>query len=237
MHALDCLRLTHYTCVPRYPIGYILPTQQEQMPVEETANMHLMLSAIAQQLNPAKPSVDFIDDKYWPLLRIWADYLVSTTFDPQNQLCTDDFMGKSAHNSNLAIKGIVALGAYSQLMTYKGDAAAATKYMTIAKNYTKYWMEHSISADKSHYKLAYDMDDSSWSQKYNLVWDKILKLELVPQAVFDTEVKFYKSKFEKYGLRLDNRKDLTKTDVRFPPLLFLFLLACSSSSSMRSSLR
>jgi hypothetical protein len=158
----------------KYPVGYILPTQQEQMPVEETANMHLMLSAIAQQLNPAKPSVDFIDAKYWPLLKIWADYLVSTTFDPQNQLCTDDFMGKSAHNSNLAIKGIIALGAYSQLMAYKGDAAAATKYMAIAKNYTNYWMEHSISADKSHYKLAYDMDDSSWSQKYNLVWCVLL---------------------------------------------------------------
>ena len=60
--------------------------QQEQMPVEETANMHLMLAAIAQQKGN---STDFIDPKYWPLLRIWADYLVSTTYDPADQLCTD----------------------------------------------------------------------------------------------------------------------------------------------------
>ena len=75
----------------------------------------LMLSAIAQQKGN---TTDFIDDKYWPLLKIWADYLVSTTFDPADQLCTDDFMGRSAHNSNLAIKGIIALGAYAQLMEY-----------------------------------------------------------------------------------------------------------------------
>ena len=56
------------------------------------------------------------------------------------------------------------------------------------------------------------MDDTTWSQKYNLVWDKILKLNLIPQAVFDTEIAFYSKNFAKYGLRLDNRKDLTKTD-------------------------
>jgi hypothetical protein len=193
----------------KYPVGYILPSHQEQMPVEETANMHLMLSAIAQQKGN---KTDFIDDKYWPLLKIWADYLVSATFDPADQLCTDDFMGRSAHNANLAIKGVIALGAYAQLMQFKGDAAAATKYRKIAENYTAYWQTHAKAADGSHYKLAYDMEDTSWSQKYNLVWDKILKLNLIPQAVFDTEVSFYTKNFEKYGLRLDNRKDLTKTD-------------------------
>jgi hypothetical protein len=147
----------------KYPVGYILPNEQEQMPVEETANMHLMLSAIAQQKGN---STDFIDDKYWPLLRIWAEYLVSSTYDPADQLCTDDFMGRSAHNSNLAIKGVIALGAYAQLMEYKGDAASATKYRKIAENYTAYWQAHAKSSDGSHYKLAYDMDDSSWSQKY-----------------------------------------------------------------------
>ena len=39
-----------------------------------------------------------------------------------------------------------------------------------------------------------------------------MKLNLVPAAVFDTEVSFYKTRFERFGLRLDNRKDLTKTD-------------------------
>ena len=133
-----------------------------------------MGSAIAQQKGN---STDFIDPKYWPLLKIWADYLVSTTFDPADQLCTDDFMGKSASNANLAIKGIIALGAYAQLMEFKGDTANAEKYMAIARNYTAYWMEHARAADGSHYKLAYNLSDATWSQKYNLVWDKIAALE------------------------------------------------------------
>ena len=78
-------------------------------------------------------------------------------------------MGRSAHNSNLAIKGVIALGAYAQLMEYKGDAADAAKYRKIAENYTAYWMSKAAATDGSHYKLAYDMEDTSWSQKYNLV--------------------------------------------------------------------
>ena len=179
------------------------------MPVEETANVHLMLSAIAQRKGN---STDFIDPRYWPLLRTWADYLVSTTREPTDQKCTDDFMGSSALNANLAIKGILALGAYAQLMELKGDAASAGKYMAIARNYSAYWVEHARAADGTHTKLAYNSTEDSWSQKYNLVWHKILKLNLVPQSVFDAEIAFYKKHLEKFGLRLDNRRDLTKTD-------------------------
>lgn len=192
-----------------YPVGYILPSQQEQMPVEETANMHIMLSAIAQQKGN---STDFIDERYWPLLKSWADYLVSTTFDPANQLCTDDFMGRSAHNANLALKGIVALGAYAQLMDFKGDAAAAKEYRGVAEKYTEYWIRHAKSGDGSHYKLSYKESDDTWSQKYNLVWDRLLKTNLFPEEVYETEINWYSSHMEAYGLRLDNRKDLTKTD-------------------------
>ena len=99
------------------------------------------------------------------MLKIWADYIVSTTYNAATQLCTDDFMGRSAHNANLAIKGVIALGAYAQLMEFKGDTVSATKYRKIAENYTSYWQSHAKSSDGSHYKLAYDMDDSTWSQK------------------------------------------------------------------------
>ena len=70
--------------------------------------------------------------------------------------------------------------------------------------------------------------------RYNLVWDKILKLNLIPQEVFDTEVAFYAKNFETYGLRLDNRKDLTKTDwfVTTMTTVLLILLVVLLSDSV-----
>jgi hypothetical protein len=57
------------------------------MPVEESANILLMLAAIVQRLN----TTDFLQP-YWNVMDIWAQYLNSSLPDPGNQLCTDDFV-------------------------------------------------------------------------------------------------------------------------------------------------
>jgi hypothetical protein len=65
------------------------PGKQENMPIEESANLLIMLAAIAQRTL----KTDFIAPRFWPLLKQWADYLVQTSLDPGDQLCTDDFEG------------------------------------------------------------------------------------------------------------------------------------------------
>jgi hypothetical protein len=179
-------------------------TETNQMPVEETGNMIIMLAALAK----AEGNSDF-SKKYWPLIEKWADYLLSKGFDPENQLCTDDFAGHLAHNVNLSAKAIVAIGSISMLYEMNGDKTKAAEYRKKAESMAKDWVR--LATEGDHTLLAYDQP-STWSQKYNLVWDKLLDLNLFPKEVFQKEIAFYKTVQAEFGLPLDSRERYTKND-------------------------
>jgi hypothetical protein len=179
-------------------------SEEDQMPVEESGNMILMFAALAHAENNAAYA-----QRHWPLLTKWADFLLEKGFDPENQLCTDDFAGHLAHNTNLSIKAIEALAAYAQLADKLGDHPAAAKYGNAAKSMAAHWVK--LAVDGDHYRLAFDKP-GTWSQKYNLVWDSILGLHLFPKEVAQTEVTFYKTHMHPYGLPLDDRANYTKLD-------------------------
>jgi hypothetical protein len=179
-------------------------TEQNQMPVEETGNMLVMLAALAQ----VEGNADFCA-KYWPVLDKWADYLKAKGFDPENQLCTDDFAGHLAHNVNLSAKAICGLGAYARLCEMRGQKEKARDLMQLAHDFVARWVKEANDGD--HFRLAFDKP-GTWSQKYNVVWDKILNLHLFPESALRKEMDFYKTHQNQYGLPLDSRKDYTKLD-------------------------
>src|SRR5579884_1628770 len=179
-------------------------TEKNQMPVEETGNMLILLAALAK----VEGNADFAG-KYWPVVQKWADFLKAKGFDPENQLCTDDFAGHLAHNCNLSAKAIVALGAYAQLCRLRGEGKTADEYAGLARTLAARWVKEADDGD--HFRLAFDRKNT-WSQKYNLVWDKILGLNLFPEEALKKEMAFYLKTQKKYGLPLDNRQSYTKLD-------------------------
>ena len=118
-------------------------------------------------------------------------------------------MGHLAHNANLSIKGILALAAYGDLCKMRGDKANAEKYRGLAKADAEHWMI--VAMDDGHSRLAFDKPNT-WSQKYNLVWDKLLGLNVFPASVANNEITHYKSVMQKYGVPLDSRTHITKAD-------------------------
>jgi hypothetical protein len=179
-------------------------TEENQMPVEETGNMIILTAALAKMEGNANYAL-----MHWPVLEKWSEYLLSKGFDPENQLCTDDFAGHLAHNINLSAKAIVALGSYAMLCEMAGKKQQAAGIRKKAEEMAKEWVRQAGEGD--HTRLAFDRP-GTWSQKYNLVWDRLLGLNLFPNEVIQREIQYYKTKQAEFGLPLDSRQRYTKND-------------------------
>ena len=179
-------------------------TECNQMPVEESGNMLILVAALLQRTGNTGLASEFFD-----VLKTWAEYLVEYGFDPANQLCTDDFAGHMPHNANLSIKAILGVAAFGQVCTRLGKTEDGARYLALAGEWARRWQ--SEASDGDWFRLAFDQP-GTWSQKYNLVWDRILGLNLFAPTVASTEMQHYRKRRERFGLPLDSRESYTKLD-------------------------
>ena len=174
------------------------------MPLEEAGNM----LTLAAQLCRQDGNANYVR-KYYGILETWANYLSENGQDPANQLCTDDFAGHWAHNANLSIKAIMGVAAFAEIARMMGFNDTADKYLARAREMGVKWEKDAREGD--HYRLAFDRKNT-WSQKYNMIWDKLWQTGVFPEGTMERDVKYYLKKQNKYGLPLDIRKDYTKND-------------------------
>ena len=103
----------------------------------------------------------------------------------------------------------MGVASYAEMARMKGRSSDAGRYMQRAKEMALKWEKDAREGD--HYRLAFDRTDT-WSQKYNMVWDKLWQTQLFPKGTMERDVQYYLKKQNKYGLPLDCRKDYTKND-------------------------
>ncbi|KAH9812398.1 hypothetical protein DFH28DRAFT_398978 [Melampsora americana] len=180
------------------------------LPIEESGNfLALALGCLRKE-----SCNDQVKD-YYHLLKKWSDWLVENALYPDDQRSTDDFFGPSPNQTSLAVKGIIGLRSMSEISLALGHKQDFLHYKDVAINYVKTFLEISVSKDRTNLLGSYN-NQSSWSTQYNLFLDKVYKLDLFPDWVYDMQDRWYLLKAgnqSTYGPPLDSRApDRAKTD-------------------------
>ena len=142
------------------------------------------------------------------LLEKWSKYLIEYGEDPGEQLCTDDFAGHLSRNINLSAKAVMGIAAFSEILKALGHGAEAAEYMEKAKAMGESWLKRADAGD--HTYLTFD--GKGWSQKYNLVWDKLFGWNILPDSFYEKELRSYLPRRNIFGLPLDSRANYSKSD-------------------------
>ena len=199
----------------------------ENMPIEESGNMLLMAAAYLNATDSADAAAFAL--KNYKILKQWANYLISTTLYPGNQLSTDDFAGIIPNNVNLAMKGILGIGAMSQIAHYAGNQHDVEYYSQQASGLIAEWAALAEDPSSQHLDLGYGLA-GSWGLKYNAFPNQLLGLNLVPSATLSQEAAWYLQQEQQFGIPFDSQHTYTKSDWE------MWTAALTDNSGLRQNL-
>ncbi|KAH9079604.1 hypothetical protein EDB83DRAFT_2216395 [Lactarius deliciosus] len=142
--------------------------------VEDSGNMLIMTYAHAR----ASGNISLIS-RYYDLLTSWADYLSDSTLFIHDQYSAD---GLSTDNqTNLAIKGIIAIKAMSQMSSFVDKTTNFDKYHNTSLRLYAQWKSLALAGDEHLLGVYGNM--SSWTLGYNLFADVWLNTSVVESSV------------------------------------------------------
>ncbi|KAF3905677.1 hypothetical protein ABW21_db0209020 [Orbilia brochopaga] len=164
--------------------------RDEYMPVEECGNMLIMGAAAVGSIveqngggeHGRRMAKEWLEGAWgdggpprgrYALWKQWTGYLIQFGLLPATQLSTDDFAGRLANQTNLALKGILGIKAMAELASVVGNTKDEKYFSDVANKYIKTWHSLALTRDGSHTKLAYHWQ-GSWGTLYNLYADSLL---------------------------------------------------------------
>ncbi len=195
-----------------HDLGYFYPTAEghastahsasgEQMPVQESAGLLALAEAYAQRAD-TQTGTAFLA-RYSKLWSGWAEWLGHQLPAPPRQLTADDFIGSLDRSVNLALLGIVGLGAAGKILARLGHLKGASSWTATAASLIKRWRELSMDSTGDHLSLT-EGGKRSWGLAYNAYLDRLIGTNLMPEAITATEAVWYEQKMERYGLALES---------------------------------
>jgi hypothetical protein len=184
-----------------YPSGEDLYDEKRQMPVEECSDVLIMAYLASRD----SKQTAFLKE-YAPELKKWADYLLKAPVFPRNQLTSDDFLGPSEEDVNLAIKRAVGLACYGAslgLLKEKDD-----RYQKMAKESAK--TIESLVPGGFLPNAPTRLKETGL--KYNLFADRMARTGLFKEATFNKENQGNLARMLPYGSPLRSGSPLCKSD-------------------------
>ncbi|KAH9935633.1 uncharacterized protein B0H18DRAFT_1082345 [Fomitopsis serialis] len=192
-------------------------TSSGQQGLEDTADMIIMALAHARASGDGSLLV-----QYYGLLKSWTDYLVENSKTPVNQVSADN--QNTANMTNLAIKGIIAIEAMSQIAT-------AVRNTSDADNYARMGIVGTV-AKRGAGAAVQLREFNSWALMYNLYADLLLGTKVISQSVYDRQGDYYNSLISDgtsrtYGLPIDSADAVQGSSA------WLSFTAATANSSVR----
>ncbi|KLO15787.1 hypothetical protein SCHPADRAFT_938384 [Schizopora paradoxa] len=177
-------------------------TLPHNMGIEQSGNMLIMVLACYQKTG----DLSIIQDHY-PLLKLWADYLVNETLNAGFQSTSLRDGITSFNQTNLVLKGIIGISAMSFISSANSEEEDQILYQKTAQQFMQVWIDGAVSQDLSHLLSSFG-DDSSSGLIYNMYADKLLGLGLVPTNITDIQSEYYASTLRanrsSFGVPLDS---------------------------------
>ncbi|KAF8263273.1 hypothetical protein EI94DRAFT_1598265 [Lactarius quietus] len=197
--------------------------------LKESGNMLIMTYAYARASGDGS-----LISKYYSLLKSWADYLSNSTLYTTDETSADGLT--SNNQTNLAIKGIIAIEAMSKMSSAAKQTADADNYSNKAASLYNQWKGLALASDQRLVAI-YGLPNF-WTLGYNLFADVWLGTSIVESSVYSSQSGFIdnmtlSSSFSKYGMPVDNYNADTSTAASS---WTLFVAAMTSDQDLRTNL-